>query len=286
MEDKINVLKYAEGHTPMEIGDKRKVSSFIGEPGDKEGEIVERSLISIRDNIAFIKYSVKIPAQPDDDYPGDRMFLSIEKYILEGEYADYSSIPEYELDAFNRETEEIFELFTEVVKEDIRNEHRTIKPRISSEVLSEIEREMDYQDDKWGNKEQSLPGYLLIMKKEIDEAIDGWMRGDVRKDSRNSPLHEIVQVVAVGVQCLEQYGTAGCTINTNDIRDDNDALTHLVHLATTPEFAPNKPFTNIPIVSFDQFLKDPEPSVDEILAANGVVHMENIDTSKQIEENS
>lgn len=283
MTDKIDELKFIDTQ-PQKVGDARKFTPFIGRSDGEqlEGKIVDRELISIRDNVAFIKYSICTPT-PEDEYASERMSLSIEKYFLDGDYEDYSYIPDREREAINRENEDIFELFSEVVKEDMRNEMRQVKPRISSETIAAISTELDYQDDKWGSKEQSLPGYLLIMKKEIDEAIEGWMKN---APGRNSPLHEIVQVVAVGIQCLEQYGTTGCTINTNDIRDDLDALPHLVHLATTPNWEAPRLFSAGPIVTFDDFLTDPEPTVDEILAANGVVHMENIDTSQQIEENS
>lgn len=33
------------------------------------------------------------------------------------------------------------------------------------EVFAEINKERAYQLDKWGDKPQSLPGYLIILKK-------------------------------------------------------------------------------------------------------------------------
>lgn len=82
------------------------------------------------------------------------------------------------------------------------------------EVYAEIDKEREYQFNKWGDKPQSLPGYLIILKKEIDEAIDGWMKNST---GRNAPLNEVVQVAAVAVACLEQYGCDGITYNTLDL---------------------------------------------------------------------
>lgn len=66
-----------------------------------------------------------------------------------------------------------------------------------------IEEERQYQKDKWGEyKSQSIPGYLLIMKKELEEAEEGWMKNT---QGRHSALHEILQVVCVGIACLEEH---------------------------------------------------------------------------------
>ena len=85
------------------------------------------------------------------------------------------------------------------------------------QVYAQIDRERDYQDVKWGSdKRQSLAGYLIILQKELNEAVDGWM-----KDSpgRNAPLNEITQVAAVAVACLEQYGCDGTTGSGLDFSD-------------------------------------------------------------------
>lgn len=70
-----------------------------------------------------------------------------------------------------------------------------------------IEEERQYQKDKWGEyKSQSIPGYLLIMKKELEEAEEGWMKNT---QGRHSALHEILQVVCVGIACLEEHFSDG-----------------------------------------------------------------------------
>lgn len=84
------------------------------------------------------------------------------------------------------------------------------------EVFDAISIERDHQDRKWGvNREHGLADFLLIMKKELDEAIDGWMKN---REGRNSPLNEICQVAAVAVAAMERYGSTGITIPTDDIQ--------------------------------------------------------------------
>lgn len=87
---------------------------------------------------------------------------------------------------------------------------------ISEETLSAIHKELNYQAQKYGvNKEQSLPGFLIIMQKELDEAIDAWNNNDTR--DRQTPLEEVTQVVTTGIACLNKYGTKGSAVATDDI---------------------------------------------------------------------
>ena len=77
------------------------------------------------------------------------------------------------------------------------------------EVFDKIREERVYQDKKWGpldRKGQSLAGFLLILRKELEEAEDGWMKN---VEGRNSALAEVVQVAAVAVAMLQQYGFEG-----------------------------------------------------------------------------
>lgn len=74
------------------------------------------------------------------------------------------------------------------------------------EVFEKIRAEREYQDNKWGTIEEhphDLPGYLLIMRKELEEAENGWMKNS---SGRNSALQEILQVAAVAVAALQQHG--------------------------------------------------------------------------------
>lgn len=87
---------------------------------------------------------------------------------------------------------------------------------IRSDVLDAINAEFTYQDAKHGpNRDQSLPGYLMVMRSELNEADDGWNKN---LTGRSSALHEITQVVAVGLRCLNDYGTEGSAASTRDRR--------------------------------------------------------------------
>lgn len=84
-------------------------------------------------------------------------------------------------------------------------------------VVAAITNELMYQDNKWGaGKSQSLAGYLLILQHEINEAINGWMKNS---EGRNAPLAEVVQVAAVAIRCLEEYGTKGNARSTRDVTE-------------------------------------------------------------------
>ena len=88
-----------------------------------------------------------------------------------------------------------------------------------ADVFAAIQNELSYQTMKWGaDKEQSLAGYLLIMRKELDEAIDGWMKN--RHDPRQSSLEEVTQVAAVAVRCLMTYGLKGCSRARRDVTEE------------------------------------------------------------------
>lgn len=72
-------------------------------------------------------------------------------------------------------------------------------------VFAAIGRERDYQDAKWGTPAEhphDVGGWLTIMRRELREAEDAWCsrRGNA------GALEEILQVVAVGVACLQQHG--------------------------------------------------------------------------------
>lgn len=83
------------------------------------------------------------------------------------------------------------------------------------EVYRAVDAERDHQDAKRGaDRPQSLLGFIQVLKKELQEVEDGWYEGHDR--GRHSPLHELVQVAAVAVACLERYGTEGTVLNKND----------------------------------------------------------------------
>lgn len=89
------------------------------------------------------------------------------------------------------------------------------------QIFEAIEKERAYQDAKYGPyKQQSLPGFLLVAKKELDEAIDGWINNS---PGRDSPLAELLQVASVCVAAMEKYGIAGNSFNTDDVADGSQA---------------------------------------------------------------
>lgn len=86
----------------------------------------------------------------------------------------------------------------------------------AKEVFEHIQRERTYQDEKYGvNKPQSLAGFILLMQKELQEAVDAWAK-DVQTP-RNTCLEEILQVASVAVAALERYGVSGSAIPTDDL---------------------------------------------------------------------
>ncbi len=81
--------------------------------------------------------------------------------------------------------------------------------RSIQEVMEKIQEEREYQDNKWGSlqeRSQSLPGYLLILKKELEEAEAGWMKN---VSGRDSAMSEILQIAAVAVAAMQEYGFEG-----------------------------------------------------------------------------
>jgi len=92
-------------------------------------------------------------------------------------------------------------------------------------VIDAIETEMEYQNRKWGvDKEQSLPGMILVMKNELAEAEEGWTKGPWV--GRQSALSEIVQVAATAIRTLSTYGVQGCPAATNDIVNEHCSKTY------------------------------------------------------------
>ncbi|MDF2435461.1 MAG: hypothetical protein JWP44_5092 [Mucilaginibacter sp.] len=85
------------------------------------------------------------------------------------------------------------------------------------QVFEAIAAERQHQDEKWGkDKPQSLPGYLMVVESELDEAKLGWIKN---LPGKSAPLNELVQVAAVCVSALERYGVTGNTYSTDDIPD-------------------------------------------------------------------
>lgn len=69
-------------------------------------------------------------------------------------------------------------------------------------VMQAIQSEREYQEAKWPGHNHSVSGWLLIMDKCMTDAKRAYVTGH----GDSSALHEIRQVVAVGVAAMEQCG--------------------------------------------------------------------------------
>jgi hypothetical protein len=88
-------------------------------------------------------------------------------------------------------------------------------------VMAAIANELMYRNAMGPGRPQSLAGYLLILQHEVNEAINGWMKN---ADGRHAPLAEVVQVAAVAIRCLEDYGTKGNARSTPDVTEAEMAM--------------------------------------------------------------
>lgn len=86
---------------------------------------------------------------------------------------------------------------------------------MKKEVLLAIESERNYQEKKWPMHKHSTAEWILIMDKCMDDAKKAWVCGH----GDTQALHEIRQVVAVGIAAMEQCGALlrGAPI-INDVR--------------------------------------------------------------------
>ncbi len=86
-------------------------------------------------------------------------------------------------------------------------------------VFVAISEERSYQKNKWGTIEDTphtIPEWLTIMHNELSEAMQAWAKHSSPDDDVFA-LQEIVQVVAVGVACLEQHGLGRSRADADDI---------------------------------------------------------------------
>jgi hypothetical protein len=69
------------------------------------------------------------------------------------------------------------------------------------QIMNLIREEREYQTKY--EQRHSIKDWLRIMRREMVEAEDGLRYGYMGRDH---PLHEILQVITIGVACLEQHG--------------------------------------------------------------------------------
>ncbi|MEN3159566.1 hypothetical protein ABC502_14395 [Alkalimonas sp. NCh-2] len=73
---------------------------------------------------------------------------------------------------------------------------------IWQKVANSVNKEISYQNAKWGVdhvRNQTVEGHLLVLRKKLQDAEDGWMKN---LSGRNSVESELIQVVAVAMQAL------------------------------------------------------------------------------------
>lgn len=69
-------------------------------------------------------------------------------------------------------------------------------------VLKAIEGERAYQEAKWPGHEHTVAEWLLIIEKLCNDARRAWVTGH----GDDSALHEVRQIAATCVACMEQCG--------------------------------------------------------------------------------
>lgn len=67
-------------------------------------------------------------------------------------------------------------------------------------VSQVIDSERRYQTAKWGDPDHTVPEWILIMRKLMNDVDAAWF-----KDGEVAALSEIRQLTAVGVACMEQH---------------------------------------------------------------------------------
>jgi hypothetical protein len=75
-------------------------------------------------------------------------------------------------------------------------------------IYAAIDRERVHQVTKrWASyaRGHEIPGWIAIMRAELAEAEEAWVKGDGAPANAES-LAEILQVLATGVAALEQHG--------------------------------------------------------------------------------
>lgn len=73
---------------------------------------------------------------------------------------------------------------------------------MNQEVLKAIDGERSYQEQKWPGHAHTVAEWLLIIEKLCQDARLAWVTGH----GDNQALHEVRQITATGVACMEQCG--------------------------------------------------------------------------------
>jgi hypothetical protein len=73
---------------------------------------------------------------------------------------------------------------------------------VKRDVLYAINGERSYQEDKWPLHQHSVAEWILILEKLVADARREWVTGH----GDDSALHEVRQIAATAVACMEQCG--------------------------------------------------------------------------------
>lgn len=83
------------------------------------------------------------------------------------------------------------------------------------DIWAAILNERNYQDEKWGHPDHhphSIFEWIGIMEREIAEVKEAFFQ----RSADEEMLGEILQVVAVGVACMEQHGIVERSLLTDE----------------------------------------------------------------------
>lgn len=71
------------------------------------------------------------------------------------------------------------------------------------EIVPAIIRERFHQEEKYPEEKREIASFIMAMRAEMEEVEQAWSKGCIE-----DMTEEILQVIAVGVACLEQFGVA------------------------------------------------------------------------------
>lgn len=72
------------------------------------------------------------------------------------------------------------------------------------EVLAKIKEEREYQDKKFPNNQHEIPTWVKLMEDKLEMVYYCWYH-----KRENFALHELLEVVSMGIACMEQYRAVG-----------------------------------------------------------------------------
>lgn len=81
---------------------------------------------------------------------------------------------------------------------------------MNQNIIDAIDREREYQIKKYDHRQRPISSYILLMQDELNrEVVGAW-----NKESTERVLEELLQVITLGVACLEEHGIVERTTNS------------------------------------------------------------------------